>query len=479
MSLNALEIVGLGGFSDEGGLKTRLLIEGDVDDSLITTDNWVFNGVVDYGGESYKLFEQGTYELLVDVEIDTRRAIFDDRLELLSGAVVEAIDGGLGFDTLVFVGAFELDLMAVDDGLLNNIEAVDLGGTGVNSLILNAEEIVALGGFSDETGMKTRLLIEGDADDVIITKDSWEENGTVDYKGESYQLFELEDYQLLVDRDMSTRDIGKKLEITSGNIVDAIVRGLGFDTLVLVGDFDLDLTAIDNHLLGGIDKIDLSGTGDNELVINELELEGLGGFVEDGKTKLIIEGDVGDSVRVGGGVWSIRDETNEGVTLVEQGDYQLIVSSDVLIDITDNIDLGSELVELGVGFRVFGEDGEDRSGFSVSDGGDVNGDGYDDFIIGAYLGEEGGELNEGISYVIYGKASGFVNMDLGDGLGVDEGFRIIGDDRGDNSGKHVSNLGDINGDGYDDLAVGAPWADEGDIFFQGIILCYLWGFYKV
>ncbi len=47
------------------------------------------------------------------------------------------------------------------------------------------------------------------------------------------------------------------------------------------------------------------------------------------------------------------------------------------------------------GFRLDGIDPEDRSGFSVASAGDVNGDGFDDILVGAYGGDPGGEVMPG------------------------------------------------------------------------------------
>ena len=52
------------------------------------------------------------------------------------------------------------------------------------------------------------------------------------------------------------------------------------------------------------------------------------------------------------------------------------------------------------GFRLDGIDAGDLSGFSVASAGDVNGDGFDDLIVGA----PGADLDAGESYVVFGKA---------------------------------------------------------------------------
>jgi len=92
------------------------------------------------------------------------------------------------------------------------------------------------------------------------------------------------------------------------------------------------------------------------------------------------------------------------------------------------------------------------SGGSVAKAGDVNGDGYDDFLIGA----GGDENGTGQIYVILGKATGRsknINLTMADAS-------FIGENAHDWAGDSISGGGDINGDGYDDILVGAIWNDE-------------------
>ncbi len=99
----------------------------------------------------------------------------------------------------------------------------------------------------------------------------------------------------------------------------------------------------------------------------------------------------------------------------------------------------------------WGEDWGDRAGYSVSGAGDVNGDGYDDFLIGAYGDDDGGSL-AGQTYLILGKSTGW-SMDTNLST-ADASF--WGEDSDDRAGWSVSNAGDVNGDGYDDILIGLP-----------------------
>ncbi len=119
-----------------------------------------------------------------------------------------------------------------------------------------------------------------------------------------------------------------------------------------------------------------------------------------------------------------------------------------------------DLANLGTaGITLFGADMYDQSGISVSSAGDVNGDGFDDLLIGAYGADASGNVKSyaGDSYVIFGAASLPATIDLAN-LGT-AGITLFGADADDESGRNVSSAGDINGDGFDDLLIVARRAD--------------------
>ena len=99
---------------------------------------------------------------------------------------------------------------------------------------------------------------------------------------------------------------------------------------------------------------------------------------------------------------------------------------------------------------LMGEE-ESRTGFAVAGGGDVNGDGLADLLVGAPRFDR----YRGAVYLVHGPVSG--EIDLAGADGVFTGERSQTDfNYGDGDVLNVATAGDVNGDGIDDFVVGAP-----------------------
>jgi len=111
--------------------------------------------------------------------------------------------------------------------------------------------------------------------------------------------------------------------------------------------------------------------------------------------------------------------------------------------------------------RITGEDGADYAGVSVDGAGDANGDGYADLLVGAN-GESSGGAGAGAAYLVLGPVSGTVSLSAAEA-------RFIGEASADYAGSAVAGAGDVDGDGLDDLLVGAnnestAGADAGAVY---------------
>jgi hypothetical protein len=102
-----------------------------------------------------------------------------------------------------------------------------------------------------------------------------------------------------------------------------------------------------------------------------------------------------------------------------------------------------------------------RFGQSVSSAGDVNGDGYDDVLVGAYS-YDNGETDEGRAYLYLGSSTGPSDSPA---------WTAEGNQASAYFGSSVASAGDVNGDGYDDVLVAASFYSSGETF-EGRVFLY-------
>ncbi len=117
--------------------------------------------------------------------------------------------------------------------------------------------------------------------------------------------------------------------------------------------------------------------------------------------------------------------------------------------------LNPQVINLGDAYvhQLTGESTRDEAGITVSFAGDIDGDGSEDMLVGAYL-DDDAVLNAGAAYLLLGPITGDLDLSTADA-------KLTGGSVSGHLGVSVEGAGDVNGDGLDDVLIGAEQEDLG------------------
>jgi len=170
---------------------------GDPNDTVGFTSDGT-NLTVDLGGQTMAVLAAdvsilrvhghgGNDTITVDPSVshplDVRGGAGDDKLVV--AGVNEAIDGGSGNNTLQLNGSgISVDLTAIADSNLTQIDRIDIAGSGANTLTLNQQEVLNMSGDSDT------LYVLSNSDDTVVIGTGWSLTGTQVENGVFFRIVE-------------------------------------------------------------------------------------------------------------------------------------------------------------------------------------------------------------------------------------------------------------------------------------------------
>ncbi len=391
-----------------------------------------------------------------------------------SGAWVTAADlNADGFDDLI-VSAPLAD--GINNSRPNAGEThVIYGRTSLPSVIdlsiAGATDVTIFGAeANDESGSAIAGLgdVNGDGyDDLLIGSSKADgQNNAKPEAGESYLIYGASNMSRSIDLSALAAAQGVTLiGVDSGDGSGVAVSSAG----------DVNADGFRDFLIGAVKADGLANTaqtddtGEAYLLYGGASLPSVVDLSNLGNRGITIYGAVPNTL-TGIGLSSAGDTNGDGYDDFLVGTYlsdgpannTFAVGAANLIFGGPSLSNSIQLASLGSGGVIFyGEEYYDLAGWSVASAGDVNDDGLDDFLIGAPYARAPGDAlytYAGKTYLVYG------NTNLPSTIGLDSlssfGFQIGGASAGDISGWSVAGVGDVNGDGFSDYAIGAPNADS-------------------
>jgi hypothetical protein len=396
--------------------------------------------------------------------------LYDESSNLLGSGVVDSFgiwEIDIDLSGLAVGGSLTVTAVQIDNAVISApSEDFIITRTSPSVSTLDADIIVD-GGWESTFAVQSAIGagdVNNDGyDDFIVTR-----NSGVGAQSEAYLIFGKDgDGWGSFDPDSNQWTIdGNNLAFADG----FVVTGMNFSEISAVGDVNGD--DIDDFLVGtGGTKYVILGKdgsgwltstdGNGREVLDLANLDPSDGFVVDVHTDFFLDFSTLTFAALG----DINGDGHDDFAVDGGGNSYVIYGKDVALDgafgssVNNQQVLNASALSASEGFVITGAGG----GYQTTLAGDINHDGYDDLLVGAAIANS----SQGAAYVIYGNQAGtFGGFDAISGQQVldlsaltpSEGFVIQDSQASSQNGRSllgwsVSSLGDINGDGFDDIIV--------------------------